>query len=34
VRDRMAEIIDMVVHYRRIVAGLVEAGSEYRLAKA
>ena len=34
VRDRMVEIIDMVVHYRRMVAGLVEAGSEFPLAKA
>jgi flagellar protein FlbD len=33
VRDRMVEIIDMVVHYRRMVAGLVEAASERRLAK-
>jgi len=27
VRDRMAEIIDMVVRYRRMVAGLVGAAS-------
>ena len=34
VRDRMMEIIEMVVHYRRTVAGLVEAANECRLAKA
>ena len=34
VRDRMVEIIDMVVHYRRMVSGLVEVGSECRLTKA
>ena len=28
VRDRMVAIIDMVVRYRRMVAGLVEAASE------
>jgi len=33
VRDRMVEIIDMVVRYRRMVAGLVEAACERRLAK-
>jgi flagellar protein FlbD len=33
VRDRMVEIIDMVVRYRRMVAGLVETASERRLAK-
>jgi flagellar protein FlbD len=34
VRDRMVEIIDMVVRYRRMLAGLVEAASECRSSKA
>lgn len=33
VKDRMTEIIDKVVHYRRTVAGLVEAEYERQLAK-
>ncbi len=33
VSDRMAEIIDKVVCYRRMVAGLVHAEYERRLAK-
>lgn len=33
VKDRMAEIIDKVVRYRRMVAGLVEAEYERQLAK-
>lgn len=33
VRDRMAEIVDKVIRYRRTVAGLVEAEHERRLAK-
>jgi flagellar protein FlbD len=34
VRDRMVEIIDMVVRYRRMLAGLVEAASERRSSKS
>jgi flagellar protein FlbD len=34
VRDRMVEIIDMVVRYRRMLAGLVEAASERKSSKA
>jgi flagellar protein FlbD len=33
VRDRMTDIIDKVVSYRRLVAGLVEAEYERRLTK-
>jgi len=33
VRDRMTEIVDKVVRYRRTVAGLVEAEYEGRLAR-
>ena len=33
VSDRMTEIIDKVVNYRRLVAGLVESEYERRLAK-
>jgi flagellar protein FlbD len=33
VKDRMTEIIEKVVHYRRTVAGLVEAEYERQLAK-
>ncbi len=33
VKDRMAEIIDKVIRYRRTVAGLVEAEHERRLVK-
>jgi flagellar protein FlbD len=33
VKDRMTEIIDKVVRYRRTVAGLVEAEYERQLAK-
>ncbi len=33
VKDRMAEIIDKVIRYRRTIAGLVEAEHERRLAK-
>lgn len=33
VKDRMTEIIDKVVCYRRTVAGLVEAEYQRRLAK-
>jgi flagellar protein FlbD len=34
VRDRMVEIIDMVVRYRRLLAGLVEAASERKSSRA
>jgi flagellar protein FlbD len=34
VRDRMVEIIDMVVRYRRMLAGLVEAASERKSSRA
>ncbi len=33
VQDRMVEIIDKVVRYRRLIAGLVEAEYERQLAK-
>jgi flagellar protein FlbD len=33
VKDRMTEIIEKVVHYRRMVAGLVEAEYERQMAK-
>jgi len=34
VKDRMTEIIEKVVHYRRAVAGLVEAEFERQMAKS
>jgi len=33
VKDRMTEIIEKVVRYRRTLAGLIEAEQERRLAK-
>jgi flagellar protein FlbD len=34
VKDRMVDIIDKVVRYRRLVSGLIEAEFERRLARA
>jgi flagellar protein FlbD len=34
VKDRMGEIIDKVVRYRRLVSGLVDAEYQRRLEKA
>ncbi len=33
VKDRMAEIIEKVIRYRRTLTALIEAESEHRLAK-